>query len=150
MSVITKTDMKAFLPTCRRAVRWRQHAEGGAALLAVVGHCSACVSVSAVTRLRGRSSGQVSISDLQEAKASSGSASQLVCQMMQTCRWLWSVSSASVQGPVSADMMLASWYGCSNRAGDETCAVGYHGPLCSVCEDGYFQFSNGCMCDILP
>lgn len=25
-----------------------------------------------------------------------------------------------------------------------TCAPGFHGPLCSVCDVGYFQFSNTC------
>lgn len=25
-----------------------------------------------------------------------------------------------------------------------TCAEGFHGPLCSVCDPGYFQFSNTC------
>ena len=31
-------------------------------------------------------------------------------------------------------------------SGDATCNVGYYGPLCAVCEEGYFSFSNGCTC----
>ena len=29
-------------------------------------------------------------------------------------------------------------------SGDATCHVGYHGPLCALCEPGYFSFSSGC------
>ena len=31
-------------------------------------------------------------------------------------------------------------------SGDATCNVGYHGPLCAVCDQGYFSFSTGCTC----
>ena len=31
-------------------------------------------------------------------------------------------------------------------SGNATCNVGYYGPLCAVCEEGYFSFSNGCTC----
>jgi len=35
-------------------------------------------------------------------------------------------------------------------SGDATCNVGYHGPLCAICDPGYFSFSTGCTCVCLP
>lgn len=29
-------------------------------------------------------------------------------------------------------------------SGDATCHVGYYGPLCALCEPGYFSFSGDC------
>ena len=43
--------------------------------------------------------------------------------------------------PCAGDVTLHSV-----SSGNATCNVGYYGPLCAVCEEGYFSFSNGCTC----
>jgi len=35
-------------------------------------------------------------------------------------------------------------------AGDDACKTGYYGPVCQVCVNGYYGYSQGCKCAAAP
>jgi hypothetical protein len=35
-------------------------------------------------------------------------------------------------------------------AGDDACKTGYYGPVCQICVNGYYGYSQGCKCAAAP
>lgn len=54
--------------------------------------------------------------------------------------WRWGVNSTSI-----FQCALVGACKGGNRTGDQSCATGFFGPLCGICEPGYYLASNTCL-----